>query len=120
MSQSFYAERIRKELRTKDRFDKAIHVHGQIKMASSLVSGGSTNTLDSMRLKESNANDVLRNRAFANQESVVSKSDRQPLYFLKSSNCLNPSNPNSIIDMGASRNCVYQVTTDEDDLNECH
>ena len=103
--QSFYAERIRKELRSKDRFDKAMHVHGQIKMASSLASG---NTLDSMRSKDS-ANDVLRNRAFANQESVVSKNDKRPLYFVNSSNCLNPSNPNSIIDMGATRNCVYQV-----------
>lgn len=92
-------------MRTKDRFDKAMHVHGQIKMASSLASG---NTLDSVRSKDSSATNVLRNRAFANQESVTN--NKRPLYFVNSSNCLNPSNPNSIIDMGATRNCVYQVT----------
>ena len=86
-------------------------------MASSLASG---NTLDSTRSKADSANDVLRNRAFANQESVISNNGKRPLYFVNSSNGMIPSNPNTLMDMGGTRNCVYQVTDEDEQVNEAH
>ena len=99
-----------------DRFDKALHVHGQIKMASTLASG---NSLDSARSKDS-ANDILRNRAFANQESVTSNNGSRPLYYVNSSNGLIPSNPNTLVDMGGPRNCVYQIVDGDEQVNQNH
>ena len=39
---------------------------------------------------------------------------KRPLYFLNSSNGLNPSDPNSIRDMGKARNCVYTIDDETD------
>ena len=86
-------------------------------MASSLASG---NTLDSTSSKVDSANDVLRNRAFANQESVISNNGKRPLYFVNSSNGMIPSNPNTLMDMGGPRNCVYHVTDEDEQVNEAH
>ena len=79
-------------------------------MASTVASGFSNATSTSQ-------NTIVRNRAFANQESMMTnmkKPGRPPLYFVNSSNGLVASDPNTLRDMGTVRNCVYQL----DDVTE--
>ena len=56
----------------------------------------------------------MRNRIFANQDSVnkpllggKTTGGGRPLYFVNSSVGLVPSNPNTLRDMGGTRNCEY-------------
>ena len=55
------------------------------------------------------SSDILRNRAFANHATMTNgtKHGPKPLYYLNSSNGLQASNPNTLRDMGASRNAEY-------------
>ena len=86
-------------------------------MSASLASG---NTLVSSATSKDSANDILRTRTFANQESVTSTNGKRPLYFVNSSNGLIPSNPNTLRDMGGPRNCVYNLTDGQEETNESH
>lgn len=58
--QGFYAQRIEKERRAKDHFDKVVHLHQQAKMAASLGSGHSKMTACSSNT------DIIRNRLTTN------------------------------------------------------
>ena len=58
---------------------------------------------------------MLRNRAFANQESMITDNPKKPLYFVNTSNGHVASDPNTLRDMGRVRNCVYQMNTDATD-----
>ena len=108
--QSFYAQRVKKELQAKDHFDKVVHIHNQMKMASSIGSNFSTASANK---------EIIRQRAFANQHSMqtnLKKPGRAPLYFVNSSNGLVPSDPNTLRDMGQVRNCVYSLEDATDNV----
>ena len=58
-------------------------------------------------------------KLFANQNSMMSnlnRDGRPPLYFFATSNATNPSDPNSLKDMGTVRNCQYHFDDLTDDL----
>jgi len=85
-------------------------LHQQKRLASSIASGFSGTSSASAL---SNC-DILRNRAFANQTSVTNLKNGKPNYFLSTSNGLVASNPNTLRDMGATRNCEYQLDNEAD------
>ena len=58
-------------------------------------------------------------KLFANQHSMMSNLNRDgkpPLYFFGTSNASNPSDPNSLKDMGGVRNCQYHFDDVTDEL----
>ena len=80
-------------------------------MAISIASGFTSAT-------GSSGFDIIRNRTCANQESMqqnTRKPGRLPMYFVNTSSAFQPSNPNSMRDMGATRNVVYQLDDPETD-----
>ena len=106
--------------RKKDHFDKVVHLHKQMKMADTATSGFG---LNKSKINSSSTTDILRNRAFPNQQTVqgnmqtASKSGKKPLYFVNSSTALLPSNPNSLVDQGGrgkTRNCEYYMADPTD------
>ena len=107
-SQNFYAQRIAKEMRTKVHFEKVCHLHQQAKMASTFASGFNS---QHSALSNNSKSDILRNRAFANHTTVtsVTKQRPKPLYYFNSSNGLQASDPNTLRDMGATRNAEYYI-----------
>ena len=100
---NFYAQRIRKEKQAKDHHDKIVHLHNQMKLANSIASGFSSSSANTN-------NDIQRMKLFANQNACMSnlnRDGRPPLYFFSTSNATNPSDPNSLKDMGTVRNAQY-------------
>ena len=79
--QAFYAQRVQKELRAKNHFDKVVHLHQQRKMASSYASGFTSASATSLA-----NSDIVRNRSFANQMTVTKGKQQRPNYFLNTSN----------------------------------
>ena len=80
-------------------------------MASTFGSGsGFNNTQYSSHTNTANT-DIMRNRAFANHTTMtnVTKHRPKPLYFFNTSNGLQACNPNSLRDMGATRNAEYYI-----------
>ena len=65
----FYAQRIRKEREAKDRFDKVVHLHKQVKLANTIASGFTTKT-------SASNHDIMRSRIFANQEAMVGNTQK--------------------------------------------
>jgi len=75
-------------------------------MESTIASGFSAG---SARSSNTN-NDITRQRSFANQMTVTNLKGHKPNYFVNTSNGLQASNPNTIRDMGATRNCEYRLS----------
>ena len=82
-------------------------------MASSIGSSAASAQLNGHGTSTSHM--MLRNRAFANQESMITDNPKKPLYFVNTSNGHVASDPNTLRDMGRVRNCVYQFDTDATD-----
>ena len=80
-------------------------------MASSIASGQDSYQQSSKGAGET----MIRNRAFANQESLFTDNAKLPLYFVNTSCGLVASNPNTMRDMGRVRNCVYKLDGDATD-----
>ena len=60
----------------------------------------------------------MRNRAFANHTTMTNatKQRPKPLYYFNSSNGAQACNPNSLRDMGATRNAEYKVGDQMDQI----
>ena len=100
-----YAQRIKKELASKNHFDKVVHIHKQVKMASTFASGFTDQT------KSSNC-DIIRNRTLANQDTMQTNARKPgplPLYFVNSSSAIQAADPNTMRDMGSARNAFYNL-----------
>ena len=85
-------------------------------MANSYGTGFGTQY--SSGLSNSASNDILRNRAFANHTTVtsVTKNRPKPLYYFNSSNGLRACDPNTLRDMGATRNAEYHIDDQMDQV----
>ena len=85
-------------------------------MASTFASGFGSQY--SAGLSNSASTDILRNRAFANHTTVtsVTKKRPKPLYFFNSSNGLRACDPNTLRDMGATRNAEYHINDQMDGI----
>ena len=98
----------------KDHFDKVLHMHQSKEMASTFASGFTNESVTSAV-----SSNIMRNRSFANQTSVDgSRYKSKPMYFYKSSNGTQASDPNSLRDMGRARNCEYQVGDEMDRVRD--
>lgn len=76
-------------------------------MADSHASGFTNASSASMK------SDILRNSAFANHATVTNmKRSKNPFYFVSNSSGFVPSDPNSLRDMGPTRNCEYNMDED--------
>ena len=67
-------------------------------------------------MQSASSNEIVRNRIFANQTSVMQNKPGvgKPLYFVNSSVGYVSSNPNTLRDMGGTRNCEYRFDDEFD------
>ena len=87
-------------------------------MASTFGSGFGSQYSTGQQSNHSTSNDIMRNRAFANHTTMTNatKNRPKPLYYFTSSNGAQACNPNSLRDMGATRNAEYKIGDQMDQI----